>query len=89
MAACAAMNTGIWADDTLDNLLDFREHATEAPGFGMVYQADGEWRWMMIYPPAMFHKAMHPQRNTGTRYRRDVLQHDPCRGPAAAVDHQR
>jgi len=54
----------IWVDDTLDGLMDFREHDREvSPGFGMVYQADGEWCWMMIYGPEWFRKAMHPQRN--------------------------
>lgn len=51
----------LFADDTLDGLLDFSEHAEKvSPAFGLVYRVDGEWRWMVLLEPEGF-----PQRTDG------------------------
>lgn len=45
----------LYADDTLIGLLDFTDHADQVcPAFGLVYHMAGEYRWMVILPPAAF-----------------------------------
>lgn len=51
----------LFANDTLDGLLDFSEHAEKlSPAFGLVYRVDSEWRWMVLLEPEGF-----PQRTDG------------------------
>lgn len=57
-------STAIYSADTLDDLMDLREHAESVtPGFGIVCVKGGQYLWTITHRPADFHYAMHPQRN--------------------------